>query len=200
MSDAVSSESTLARPASLAELFITFTMLALQGFGGVLAISQRTLCEEKRWLSPTQYVEMLGIAQVLPGPNVCNLALMVGDRFFGWRGAIAALAGMMTVPFAIVLALTVLYAKFALVPAVAGALKGMGAVATGLIGGTALRLAHTLRSNAMRLPACIVFGTATFVAVALLGWSLVWVCLGIGAAASTLAWHRVGASAEGSQQ
>jgi len=33
-------------------------------------------------------VEILAVAQVLPGPNVCNVALMIGDRFFGWRGAL----------------------------------------------------------------------------------------------------------------
>src|SRR5262245_53635741 len=113
-------EQPLARPSSLRELFIAFTLLALQGFGGVLAVSQRMLCERKRWLSPEQYVEVLAMGHVLPGPQVCNLALIVGDRFFGWRGAFTALAGLMTVPLAIVLALTVVYAEFAFQPAVAG--------------------------------------------------------------------------------
>ena len=79
------------RPQSLRELFGAFTLIALQGFGGVLPVSERVLCEQKRWLSPEQYVETLALGQVLPGPNVCNLALIVGDRFFGWRGALVAL-------------------------------------------------------------------------------------------------------------
>ena len=188
----MSTEPPLTRPDSLAELFVAFTWLALQGFGGVLAISQRMLCDEKRWLSTSQYVEVLTLSQVLPGPNVCNLALLVGNRFFGWRGALAALAGMMMVPFVIVLGLTVLYAELALVPEVAGAVRGMSAISAGLIIGTALKLTHTLRGNAMGAPACLLFAGAAFVTVALLRWPLAWVLLGVGAIACIFAWRRVG--------
>src|SRR4249920_1421897 len=150
--------SPLARPGSPRDLFIAFTLLALQGFGGVLAVAQRVLCEQKRWLTREEFLEILAVGQVLPGPNICNLALMVGDRFFGWRGAFAALGGMMAVPLMIVLILTVVYAEFATHPAVAGALKGMGAVSAGLIVGTGLKLAAGLRNNPMGVPICSVFG------------------------------------------
>ena len=103
----------LERPASPRELFVAFTLLALQGFGGVLAVAQRVLVEQRRWLTREQFVEVLSLAQVLPGPNVCNVALMIGDRFFGSRGAFAALAGMMAVPLAIVLGATAVYTQFA---------------------------------------------------------------------------------------
>jgi chromate transporter len=183
----------LNRPASLYELFSAFTLLALQGFGGVLGVAQRMLCEKKRWLSTEQYVEVLAMGNVLPGPNVCNMALIVGDRYFGWRGAFVALAGMMTMPLAIVLALTVVYAQFALVPAVAGALRGMGAVTAGLIIGAGLTLLPALRGNAMRGPACTAVVAATFGAVALLHWP-VWISLVIAALALPWAWRRVGAA------
>src|SRR5258708_9050816 len=88
----------LARPSSRKELFVAFTFLALQGFGGVIAVAQRVLCEQKRWLTREQFVEILAVAQILPGPNVCNVALMIGDRFFRWRGPFATLARMMAVP------------------------------------------------------------------------------------------------------
>jgi chromate transporter len=172
-------------------LFVAFTLLALQGFGGVLAVAQRVLCEQKRWLTKEQFVEILAFGQVLPGPNVCNIALMVGDRFFGWRGAFAALAGMMTVPLVIVLAITVAYSHYASNPVVAGALKGMGAVAAGLIVGTALKLMSALRTNPMGIPACAVLMASAFAAVAILRWPLVWVLLGLGTVACLLAWRRV---------
>jgi chromate transporter len=181
----------LARPASSKELFVTFTLLALQGFGGVLAVAQRVLCERKRWLTQEQFVEVLAVGQVLPGPNVCNVALMVGDRFFGWRGAFAALAGMMAVPLVIVLALTALYVQFATLPAVAGALKGMGAAAAGMIAGTALKLVGALRSSPMGLPACCALGAAGFVAVAVMRWPLAWALPGLGAVAWAYAWTRL---------
>ncbi|MGB3427089.1 MAG: chromate transporter, partial [Burkholderiaceae bacterium] len=138
---------TTARPSSPLELFIAFTLLALQGFGGVLAVTQRELCDRRRWLTHAQFVEILSIGQVLPGPNVVNVALIIGDRYFGWRGAFAALAGMMSAPLAIVLVLAATYVQYAGQPAVAGALRGMGAVAGGLIIGTALRLATSLRGT-----------------------------------------------------
>src|SRR5882672_231809 len=77
----------LQRPESPWHLFVAFTLLALQGFGGVLAIAQRVLVEQRRWVTREQFVEILAVGQVLPGPNVCNISLMIGDRFFGWRGA-----------------------------------------------------------------------------------------------------------------
>ena len=182
---------SLARPSSERELFVAFTLLALQGFGGVLAVAQRVLCEQKRWLTKEQFVEILAFGQVLPGPNVCNVALMVGDRFFGWRGAFAALAGMMIVPLVIVLAITVAYAQYASNPIVAGALKGMGAVAAGLIVGTALKLMSALRASPMGIPTCAALMASAFVSVAILRWPLVWVLLGLGTIACLLAWRRL---------
>ena len=66
----------LRAPASLRELFFAFNRLALQGFGGVLPVAQRELVERRRWLTRDQFVEMLAVSQVLPGPNVVNLALI----------------------------------------------------------------------------------------------------------------------------
>ena len=182
-----------ARPSSPLDLFVTFTLLALQGFGGVLAVTQRELCERKRWLTHAQFIEILSIGQVLPGPNVVNIALIIGDRYFGWRGAFAALAGMMTLPLAIVLALTATYVEFAQVAAVAGALRGMAAVAAGLIIGTALRLAASLRGTPIGGAAAVALATAAFVAVALLRWPLVWVLLALGAVGTAWAWRRIAA-------
>lgn len=181
---------TLARPTSNKDLFIAFTLLALQGFGGVLAVAQRVLCDQKRWLTKQEFVEILAISQVLPGPNICNLALMIGDRFFGWRGAFAALGGMMAVPLVLVLLVTAVYGQYALHPAVAGALKGMGAVSAGMILGTALRLAPALRSNPMGVPTCVALAVLAFAGVALLRWPLVWVLLGVGSIACIYAWTK----------
>jgi chromate transporter len=184
-----------ARPDSPRELFVAFTLLALQGFGGVLAVAQRVLVEERRWLTSEEFVESLAVAQVLPGPNISNLALMVGDRFFGLRGAFAALGGMMAVPLVIVLLITVLYMQYSMHPAVAGALKGMGAVSAGLIIGTGLKLAGALKTNPMRLPVCTVLGVTCFCAVALLRWPLVWVLLGLGAIGCLYAYRCLAARA-----
>lgn len=178
-------------PASSAELFVAFTLLALQGFGGVIAVTQRVLVEQKQWLTREQFIEILSLAQVLPGPNVCNVALITGDRFFGWRGAFGALGGMMVLPLVIVLGVAALYAQYASEPAVAGAFRGMGAVAAGLIIGTALKLASALGSNPMGVRVCWLAGAGVFIAVALLRLPLVWVLLVLGSLACTFAWTRL---------
>jgi chromate transporter len=189
-----------ARPSSAKDLFFAFSALALQGFGGVLAVAQRVLCEQRRWLTKEEFIEILAVGQVLPGPNVCNVALMVGDRFFGWRGAAAALAGMMVAPLVIVLLVTAAYAQYATHPAVAGALKGMGAVAAGLIVGTGFKLAAALRVNPMGLPACAAVGVSAFAAVALLRWPLLWVLLALGCVSCLYAWRRLRVRASPSAQ
>ena len=100
-------DATVRVPGSPGELFSVFTRLALQGFGGVLPIAQRELVERERWLTREQFLELLAVAQVMPGPNVVNLALIFGDRAFGLRGALTALTGMLLLPLGVVLALTV---------------------------------------------------------------------------------------------
>jgi chromate transporter len=182
----------LARPGSPRELFVAFTLLGLQGFGGVVVVAQRVLCEDRRWLTRGEFVELLSVGQVVPGPNVCNVALMLGDRFFGWRGAAAALGGLLAVPFAVVLSLAALYAHWASRPEVAGALRGMGIVSAGLILGTALKLAAALRASPLGAPTSLAIGAAAFALVALLRLPLAWVLLGLGALACALAWRRVG--------
>ncbi|MHB9051441.1 MAG: chromate transporter, partial [Thiomonas delicata] len=97
------------QPHDLVDLFWTFNRLTLSGFGGVLPFAQRVLVDEKRWLDHAEFVNLLSISQVLPGPNLINLALMVGQRSFGWRGALAALGGMLAAPLLIVLAIAAGY-------------------------------------------------------------------------------------------
>jgi chromate transporter len=182
------------RPESLTDLFVSFTLLALQGFGGVLAVVQRELVERKRWMTREEFVEEWAVAQIMPGPNVVNLALMIGSRYFGLRGAVVALAGMLAAPLVVVLVLGLLYAHFASSAQLAGALRGMGAVAAGLITATGLKLAPALRKHPLGVPACVALGGAAFVAIALLRWPLAWVLLGLGGLSCWLTWRRLGAA------
>jgi chromate transporter len=184
-------EAELRAPRTLRELFVAFTWLALQGFGGVLAVAQRELVERLRWLSKEEFVELLSLSQVLPGPNIINLSLLFGDRHFGWRGAVVAVAGMLALPLLIVLVLAALYAQFGAVPQVAGALRGMGAVASGLIFATAFRLAPMLKRNPMGLWPCVAISAVSALALGWLRWPLVWVVLGLGAAGYAWAWRQL---------
>ncbi|MES2127649.1 MAG: chromate transporter [Pseudomonadota bacterium] len=180
-----------ARPASLADLFLSFTALALQGFGGVLAVVQRELVERKRWLTREEFLEEWAVAQIMPGPNVVNLSMMIGGRYFGLAGAMAALAGMLAVPLLVVLLLAVLYGQYADNAVVAGALRGMAAVSAGLIGATGLKLAGALRSHPLPLLWCVLLAVAGFVLVALLRVPLFYVLVGLGGLACVLTWRRL---------
>jgi chromate transporter len=126
---------------------------------------------------------------VLPGPNVVNMSLMIGDRFFGWRGAFAALAGMVAAPLVIVLMLAALYARIAATPVAAGAIRGMGAVAAGLVFAMAIKLAPTLKKNPLPLAPCAAAALATWVLVGGLRVPMVWVVLGLGGAMVMIAWR-----------
>lgn len=179
-------EEAAARPASLTELFIAFSVLALQGFGGVLAVAQRELCERHQWLTPREFVELLSTAQVLPGPNVCNLSLMIGDRFFGWRGALVALAGMVTAPLLLMLCLAWLLGEASQVQQlqglIKGALGGIAAVAAGQIVGTVLKLSAPMRQHELGWPTALALAVLSLGMMIWLRWPLVWVLLGLGGA------------------
>lgn len=180
------------QPTSKTDLFLSFTWLALQGFGGVLAVVQRELVEKKRWMTREQFIEDWAVAQIMPGPNVVNLSLMIGGRYFGLPGALAALAGMLAAPLVVVLLLAVLYGSVAETPAAQGALRGMGAVAAGLITATGIKLITALDKNAMGLLVCVGLACLTFVAIALLRWPLAWVLLGVGGGACVWAYRVLG--------
>lgn len=181
------------RPASPADLFVSFTLLALQGFGGVIPVVQRELVERRRWLTPDEFIEDWAVAQIMPGPNVVNLALMIGGRYFGLRGALAALAGLMAVPLVLVLLLVALHDRYASLPAVSGALRGMGAVSAGLIAAAGLKLLPALARNPMGRLACALLAGAGFTLVALLHWPLIGVLLGLGGLGFALVYRRLAA-------
>jgi chromate transporter len=190
-SDALA-ESASGQPKNLTDLFVSFTWLALQGFGGVLAVVQRELVENKRWMTREEFIEEWAVAQIMPGPNVVNLSITLGSRYFGWRGALVALAGLLTCPLLVVLALALVYAQFSANPQVAGALRGMGAVAAGLITATGLRLLPALQKNVMGLPLCTALGIAAFVGIAWLRLPLAWVLGGLGAVGCIAAYRSLG--------
>jgi chromate transporter len=139
------------------ELFAGFLSIGIAGFGGVLPWARRMLVETRRWLTPREFTDVLGLCQFLPGPNIVNVAVAVGGRFGGARGALAALAGLMVAPFAVVVTLGALYTAYGHVPAVESAFRGVAAAAPGLIVAMALKM---VRAGVTRFGAGIVAGLA----------------------------------------
>ena len=112
-------------------------------------------------------------------------------RYFGWRGALAAITGMLLAPFLIVIALAASYERLAEYPAVAGALRGMGAVAAGLILAMAFKMLGTLRGNLLGPWLCAALGLASLVAIAVFRLPLAWIVIGLGLLGWGLARWRV---------
>jgi len=115
------------------DLFLCFLYMGLVGFGGVLPWARRVLVEQRKWLSSEEFAEALSLGQILPGPNVVNLSIMVGRRFHGAAGAVLALSGLMLAPLAIILMLAELYGHYGQVVAVQHAIRGTAAASAGLV-------------------------------------------------------------------
>lgn len=138
-----------------------------------------------------EFIEEWAVAQIMPGPNVVNLGMMLGARRFGLPGAMAVLAGMLTFPLVMVLLLVLVYAQFASQPHVIGALRGLGAVVAGLIIATAIKLSSALKTSPLGIPACIALGVPCFIGVALMHWPLAYMLLGLGAVGCLLAYRKL---------
>jgi len=165
-------------------LFVTFSRISLSSFGGALFWARRGLVERQRWFTEREFVELLSLGQLLPGPNVLNLTVMVGYRFAGWTGAAASVVGYLGWPCLVVIGMGVLYKHYGALPQVQQALAGMSIVAAGLLLATVIKLA-------MVLPRCWrpwLFGMLAFVGVGIMRWPLLWVMGALAPWAVLAAW------------
>jgi chromate transporter len=169
-------------------LFAAFLTIALSGFGGVLPFARRELVERRGWLTADDFNETLALCQSLPGPNVVNLSIVVGARAAGWRGSLAAVAGLIGAPVVIVIAAAALYGRFGGLAAAQGAISGLAAAAAGLVVATAARMAEPLLRR--RLWAAAPFMLAAFAAVGVLRLPLAYVMIALGPLSVALAWRR----------
>jgi len=156
---------------SALDVFLAFTQISLSGFGGVLFWARHVLVERRRWLSEREFVELLALGQILPGPNVFNLGLMVGYRHAGYPGAFASIAGFMGWPFLIVIVIGMLYARYEHLPIVQHGLSGMSAAAVGLLIANGLKMASILPRHWRPW----LFTLLAFAGVGVLRWPLIWV-------------------------
>lgn len=152
----------------------------MSGFGGVLPWARRTLVERDKVLSSEEFSAILGICQIVPGPNIVNLAVCIGSRFGGVRGAFAAVMGLTLGPICIVMLLALLYTHYSYMESIQGILRGISAVGVGLIASTGIKM---LRDE-LRFPAMLLVVLVTVIAASYYQLGLGWVVL----IASPLAW------------
>ena len=172
-------------------LYLTFTRISLSGFGGTLFWARRKLVDELKWLSEAEFAEYYGLGQVIPGANVFNMAVLLGHRFAGVRGAIGAGLGFFSMPLFVVIGAAVLYQNFGAMPLVNKALTGMFAVVVGLT----IANAYKMTTGLPRKWRPWIFTLLTFAAVGALRWPLVWVMLALAPVAIGFTWRETAALA-----
>ena len=178
-------------PRSRTDLFLSFTWLGLQGFGGVLAVVQREMVDRKQWMTLSEFAEEWALAQTLPGPNVVNLSVMFGGKHFGPTGAMAAMAGLLLLPGLLMLSIVFSFQAFAHLPLVASALHGMGVAAAGMVMAAGWRFGSSLRQHCLGWPLAGALMVASFVLAALMHWPLAQVIGLVGLVSCGLTWWRL---------
>ena len=166
------------------DLFVAFAKLTLHSFGGALFWSRRMLVERQRWLTEQEFVELLALAQMLPGANGINLAVIIGYRFAGLAGAAAATAGFLGAPLLTVIGIAIVHQGYGGLPVVRDALSGMSAVAVGLLLAMAAKMCGVLQVRWRPW----LFVALTFLGVGVLRWPLLAVVGSLAPFAIASAW------------
>jgi chromate transporter len=160
--DAVPSPTRAARPSLLAIAAVFGRISATSFGGGQMAAIRREVVRRHAWLSESDFLELLSIAQILPGANPTNVAVMVGSRLRGAPGAVAALLAAVVPGFAILMVLAAI-ALDTHSPALTGALRACAAVAVGLTCANAIEMTLPRRQNLVDL--ALIAAVAAFVLV-----------------------------------
>jgi chromate transporter len=148
---------------SLLSIATTFGRVSATAFGGgQMGAIRREVVRRNRWLGEDEYLELLAVAQLLPGANPTNVAVLVGSRLRGAAGAAAALLAAVLPGFVILMVLAAI-ALDSRLPAVNGALRACAAVAVGLTLANAIEMTLPRRRSAIDL--AIVAAVALFVLV-----------------------------------
>jgi chromate transporter len=174
-----------ARSVTVPQIFLEFLVIGATSFGGgVVAYLRSGLVAKRGWLDDRSFVELLSISQSLPGLNSTNMAILVGDRLKGTRGAIAAFVGMCLPGGILMFVAGLLYHEHGDHPLANAALKGVAAAAVGLILATAVQLGKKSLEHA----ADAVFVVVTVVAVNRFHFSVLAVLVAVGLIATL--WYR----------
>jgi chromate transporter len=162
-------------PVSLPQVFALFAQIGLTSFGGGLSawIFQEVVVR-RGWMREEEFLAGLTVAQVLPGPNVINVAIYVGQRLRGVAGGATAVVALLLPPMIVAVLLLELLGSVTELRWLHGALEGVAAGAVGLTISMGFRAARHAASNDK---SALVVVAAIFIAVGLLRWPMIWVVL-----------------------
>ncbi len=122
----------------LAALFGTFFRIGAFTFGGgwaMLSIIEREVVNNRRWIERDEFLDMLALAQSLPGILAVNVAVVVGDRLRGLRGSVAAAIGTILPSFSLILLIAIFLTPETITssPTLTAIFKGIRPVVVALI-------------------------------------------------------------------
>ena len=173
---------------NLLELFTAFALISLYAFGGVLAWSRRMLVDERKWMTAEEFNDAYALCQFLPGPNVVNLSVVFGRRIAGVRGAIVALVGLLGPPFVIVTLISTFYARYGEIAALQRMLLCVALAASGLVFGTAAKMARPLFAGRQWIAPLVAL--TTFLSIGVMRWPIYFALAILVPASIAIAWGR----------
>lgn len=118
------------------QLFYSFLKIGLFTFGGgyaMIPIIQREIIEKRGWIAERDFLDLLTLAQSAPGPIALNMAVFVGYKLFGYRGAVTSLLGVVLPSFIIILIVAIFFSQIRDNAIVDAAFKGMRPVVVALM-------------------------------------------------------------------
>lgn len=170
-----------------------FFRIGLLSFGGGLSgWVYREVVVLRRWMDEDEFMSGLALSQILPGANIANLSIYIGQKLHGLVGAAATFIGLLSGPFFAVLALAGVYSASKTVPYAEPAMDGVAAAAIGLL----LIIVGRGARRATRSPQALFALLATFVGVGLLHFSLLLVVAVVGPLSVAAAWRRNAVNAQ----
>lgn len=130
---------------ALLKLFLTFLKIGAFSFGGgyaVLALIQKEVIENNGWIFPKDFIDIVAIAEMTPGPIAVNSSTFVGYRVAGIAGSALATLGVVLVPITITLIVSVYYNKFKHLKQVNWIIKGIRPAVLGLIAAACIKISR----------------------------------------------------------
>jgi chromate transporter len=171
----------------LAAIFFAFLRIGSTGFGGSsVGWLYRGIVVRRRWIDDPTFLSILAIGQALPGANGLKASVQIGQYLHGPLGAAAALLGLLSGPFVIILVVAACYRRAGDHKIVHAIFDGMAAGAIGLTFDTGLKSATRGAPGA----AALAIAAATVLCVGILRWPILPVLLTLGPLSIALALRR----------
>lgn len=181
-------ETPARQPVPLTAIYKAFFWIGVFSFGGgLIPWIQREVVTARNWMKNEDFYPGVALAQVLPGVNSTNLAVFIGQHLRGLIGALTALVAMLTGPFFVMLAATAFYQQILGIKPLQIAMTGIAAAAIGMILRTGIGAVQiSIKSGAMSIAIML----ATFVAIGVMKWPLIWVVAIMTPLSIAIAWPR----------